>query len=186
MSAGAPIPPNPAYRHVPPPPASSSNTVLKIVLIVVGAFVLIGVIAACVIGFGVYKVSRSVHTDNGGNVSISTPGGTITTGKSADVSAADLGVALYPGAISGEGSMNMKTPSGSMVTAAFTSTDASEKIVAFYKEKLGDQASVVQSSNGTVLSAGDKDKDNVVVTITPEGNASKIAIIHVTSTGKSQ
>jgi hypothetical protein len=184
MSAGAPIPPNP-YQNVPPPPTTSGNTVLKVVLIVVGVFVLLGVIVAGVIGIGVYKVAKSVHKNSSGNVSISTPGGTITTGQSANVTAADLGVDLYPGATTGEGSMNMKTPNGSMVTAVYLSPDASDKIVAFYKEKLGDQASIVQTSNGTVLSAGQKDRDNVVITITTEGSSSKIAIVHVTNT-KSQ
>jgi energy-converting hydrogenase Eha subunit A len=185
MSAGAPIPPNPAYRNVPPPPpATSGNTVLKIVLIVVGVFVVFGIIVAGVIGIGVYRVAKGAHKDSNGNVSISTPNGTITTGTSA-ISEADLGTAVYPGAVSGQGSMNMKTPNGSMVTAVYTSTDAADKIIAFYKEKLGDQASVVQSSNGTVLSSGDKEKDSIVITITPEGNSSKIAIIHVTN-AKSQ
>jgi hypothetical protein len=184
MSADAPIPPNP-YQNVPPPPTNSGNTVLKIVLIVVGVFVLLGVIVAGVIGVGVYKVAKSVHKDSSGNVSISTPGGSITTGQSANVTAADLGVDIYPGATTGEGSMNMKTPNGSMVTAVYLSPDSSDKIVAFYKEKLGDQASIVQTSNGTVLSAGQKDRDNVVITITTEGNSSKIAIVHVTNT-KSQ
>jgi hypothetical protein len=78
--------------------------------------------------------------------------------------------------------MNMKTPNGTMVTAVYLSSDPSDKIVAFYKEKLGDQASIVQTSNGTVLSAGEKNKDNVVITITPEGSSSKIAIVHVTNT----
>jgi hypothetical protein len=182
MSAGAPIPPNPAYPNVPPPPTTSANTVLKIVLIVVGAFVLLSIIVAGVIGVGVYKMARSVHKDSTGSVSISTPGGTITTGQTSNVSAADLGIDPYPGATTGEGSMNMKTPNGSMVTAVYLSSDPSDKIVAFYKEKLGDQASIVQTSNGTVLSAGEKDKDSIVVTITPEGNSSKIAILHVTNT----
>jgi hypothetical protein len=181
MSAGVPLPPNPAYQNVPPPPPTSGNTVLKIVLIVIGVFVLFGVIVAGVIGIGVYKVAKGAHKDSNGNVSITTPGGTITTGTSANISEDELGTAIYPGAISGQGSMNMKTPNGSMVTAVYTSTDPSDKIVAFYREKLGDQASIVQNSNGTVLSSGEKDKDNIVITITPEGSSSKIAIIHVTS-----
>ncbi len=182
MSAGVPVPPNPAYQNVPPPPpATSGNTVLKIVLIVVGVFVVFGIIVAGIIGLSVYRVAKGAHKDSNGNVSISTPSGTITTGASANVSEADLGTALYPGAVSGQGSMNMKMPTGSMVTAVYTSTDPADKIVAFYKEKLGDQASVVQSSNGTVLSSGEKDKDNIVITITPEGSSSKIAIIHITN-----
>jgi len=182
MSAGAPIPPNPVYQNVPPPPTTSGNTVLKIVLIVIAVFVLLGVVVAGVIGVSVYKIAKGAHKDSNGNVSISTPGGTITTGQSANVSAADLGIDLYPGATTSEGSMNMKTPNGSMVTAVYLSPDPADKIVTFYKEKLGDQTSIVQTSNGTVLSAGEKDRNNVVITITPEGTSSKIAIVHVTNT----
>jgi hypothetical protein len=189
MSAGAPIPPTPAYQNIPPqnlqpppPPASSGNTVLKVILIVIGVIVLLCVLAAGVIGFIGYKVSKSLHKDNNGNVSISTPQGTITTGSSANVSTADLGVDPYPGSIhTNDGSMNMKTPSGSMVTSVFTSSDPTSKIVDFYKSKLGDQASIVQTGNGTMISAGEKDKNSVMVTITPESNLSKIVIIHVTN-----
>lgn len=187
MSAGAPIPPNPGYQNVPgmppPQPASSSNTVLKIVLIVIGVIVLLCVLVAGVIGYSAYKVSKSFHKDRNGNVSISTPDGTITTGKSATITAADLGTDPYPGAATTtQGSMNMKTPTGSMVTAVYTSSDSSDKIVAFYKERFGDQSSIVQTGNGTMLSSGGNDKDKVMVTITPEGNNSKIVIIHVTNT----
>jgi hypothetical protein len=185
MSTGTPVPPvppNPTYQYGPPPPSNSGNTVLKVVLIIVGVFVLLGVIGAAVIGFGVYRVAKSTHRDSNGNVSISTPNGTITTGKSAHVTAEDLGVDLYPGAVSTEGSMNMKMPTGSMVTAVFTSSDPADKVVAFYKDKMGDQASVVQSGNGTVLSRGETDKDKVMVTVNPKGNTSKIVIIHITQT----
>jgi hypothetical protein len=180
MSASAPIPPNP-YPNVPPPPTTAGNTVVKIVLIVVGAFVLFGVIVAGIIGIGVYRIAKSTHKDSNGNVSISTSGGTITTGQSANVSAADLGVTLYPRVTAGEGSMNMKTPTGSVVTAVYLSSDPAEKIVAFYKESLGDKASIIQSSNGTVISSGEKDRDNIVITVTPEGSSTKIAIVHVTN-----
>jgi hypothetical protein len=175
------MPPNPGYQRVPPPPATSGNTVVKIVLIVVGALVLLGVIVAGVIGIGVYRLTKNAHSNSQGGVSLSTPNGTITTGKSANVSAADLGTDPYPGATSDEGSMSMKMPTGSMVTAVYRSTDSPDKVVAFYKEKLGENASIVQNNNGTVLSAGEKDKDNIVVTITPESNGTKIAIIHVTN-----
>jgi hypothetical protein len=181
MSAGAPMPSNQPYPNV-PPPATSGNTVLKVVLIVVGVLFLIGVIIAGVIGIGVYRLAKSARKDSSGNVSISTPGGTITAGQNANLTAADLGVDIYSGATASEGSMNMKTPNGSMVTAVYLSPDPVDKIVAFYKERLGGEASIVQTSNGTVLSAGEKDRNNVVITITTEGNSSKIAIVHVTNT----
>ncbi|HXC96440.1 MAG TPA: hypothetical protein VNU92_12120, partial [Edaphobacter sp.] len=166
----------------PPPSAGSGNTVLKVVLIVIGIIVLLCVIVAGVIGYGVYRVSKAVHKDRDGNVSISTPSGTITTGTSAAVSSADLGVDPYPGAShTNDGSMNMKTPTGSMVTSVFTSSDPVDKVVDFYKSKLGDQASIIQTGTGTMLTGGEKDKNSVMVTITPEDNHSKIVIVHVTN-----
>jgi hypothetical protein len=175
------MPPNPPYPNVPPPSTTSGTTVLKIVLIIIGAMVLIGVIIASAIGIGVYKLAKSGHKDSNGNVSITTPGGTITAGQNNNVSATDLGVDLYPAVTTGQGSMNMKTPEGSIITAVYLSSDPPDKIVAFYKERLGDSASVVQTSNGTVLSAGEKDRDNIVITITPQDNSTKIAIVHVTT-----
>jgi hypothetical protein len=172
------------YRNIPPPPqANAGNTVLKIVLIVVGLFVLLGVIVAGVIGVGVYKFSKGLHKNSDGGVSLSTPGGTVTTGKGANISAADLGTELYPGAVSSDGSMNMKTPTGSVVTAVYTSSDSPDKIVAFYKDNLGDLSSLVQTSDGSVLSKGANEKDKITVTVTPEAGVSKIVIIHVTRTG---
>jgi hypothetical protein len=73
-----------------------------------------------------------------------------------------------------------------MITAVYNSTDPSDKIVAFYRQRLGDQASIVQTSTGTVLSSGEKDRNNIVITITPQGSSTKIAIIHLTNTKAGQ
>jgi hypothetical protein len=191
MSAGPPtppIPPNPGYQNYRPPqyppqrPPNSGNTVLKIVLIVIGVFVVLGVLVVGVIGFVGYRVAKSAHQNADGSVSFSTPNGTITTGKSANITAADLGTEPYPGATSSVGSMNMKTSSGSMVTAVYTSPDPADKVVAFYKENLGDQASVVQTRHGTTLTSGEKNKNQITVSISSQGDLTKIAIIHTTST----
>jgi hypothetical protein len=189
MSAGAPIPPVPPRPTYPPPPyqgippqrpAGSSNTVLKVVLIVVGVFVALGILVACVIGFVGYRVAKSAHHNSDGSVSFSTPNGTVTTGKSLTLSAEDLGTDPYPGAASSVGSMNMKTSNGSMVTAVYTTSDPADKVVAFYKERLGDQASVVQTSHGTTLTSGQREKNQVTISISSQGDLTKIAIIHVT------
>lgn len=190
MSAGPPnppIPPNPGYQNYPPPqyppqrPPSSSNTVLKVVLIVIGVFVVLGVLVAGVIGFVGYRVAKSAHQNADGSVSFSTPNGSITTGKSLNISAADLGTDPYPGATSSAGSMNMKTSSGSVVTAVYTTPDPADKVVAFYKEKLGDQASVVHTNHGTTLTSGEREKNQLTIAITPQRDLTKIAIVHVTS-----
>lgn len=188
MSAGAPIPPipprppypNQPYQGFPPPPTRSNNTALKVVLIVVGVFVALGILVACVIGFVGYRVAKTAHHNSDGSVSFSTPNGTVTTGKSLTLSAEDLGTDPYPGAASSVGSMNMKTSSGSMVTAVYTTSDPADKVVAFYKEKLGDQASVVQTHHGTTLTSGEREKNQITISITPQGDLTKIAIIHLT------
>lgn len=188
MSAGAPIPPipprppypNQPYQGFPPPPTRSNNTALKVVLIVVGVFVALGILVACVIGFVGYRVAKTAHHNSDGSVSFSTPNGTVTTGKSLTLSAEDLGTDPYPGAASSVGSMNMKTSSGSMVTAVYTTSDPADKVVAFYKEKLGDQASVVHTSHGTTLTSGEREKNQITISITPQGDLTKIAIIHLT------
>ena len=180
MSAGPPIPP---YQPPPPPPSGSGNTVLKIVLIAVGVFVLLGVVAAGVIGFGVYRLSKSAHKDSNGNVVLETANGTITTGSSAHISVADLGTVPYPGASNVDaGTINMRTQTGSIFTCVYTSPDPSAKIVDFYKGQLGAQTSIAQRGNGTVLSVGDRSRDTLMVTVTPQGDLSKIVIMHVTST----
>jgi hypothetical protein len=189
MSAGAPIPPVPPRPAYPPPPyqgyppqrpAGSSNTVLKVVLIVVGVFVALGILVACVIGFVGYRVAKSAHHNSDGSVSFSTPNGTVTTGKSLNLTAEDLGTDPYPGAASSVGSMNMKTPNGSVVTAVYTTTDPVDKVVSFYKDKLGDQAAIVQTNHGTTITSGEREKDHVTIAISSKGDLTKIAIVHVT------
>ena len=188
MSTGAPIPPvpprppypNQPYQGFPPPPPRSDNSALKIVLIVVGVVVALGILAACVIGFVGYRVAKSAHHNSDGSVSFSTPNGTVTTGKSLNLTAEDLGTDPYPGAASSVGSMNMKTANGSMVTAVYTTSDPADKVVAFYKEKLGDQASIVKTNHGTTLTSGEREKNQITISISPQGDLTKIAIIHVT------
>ncbi len=185
MSTGAPIPPRPAYppqpyQGMPPRPPGSGNTVLKIVLIVAGVFVLLGVLAAGVIGFVGYRVAKSARHNSDGSVSFSTPNGTVTTGKSLTLTAEDLGTDPYPGAASSVGSMNMQTSNGSMVTAVYTTPDPVDKVAAFYKERLGDQASVVQTGHGTTITSGEREKNQITISISPQGDLTKIAIIHIT------
>ena len=86
-------------------PAKSSSG-LKILFIVLAIFVGLGVLAIGAVTFGIWQFTRHVDVDtDGGKVSISTPGGEVTVGEAAaDVSEADLGVPIYPGATGSEGS----------------------------------------------------------------------------------
>ena len=167
------------------PPQKSGNTALKIILIIVVAFVGLGVLAAAGFGYFAYRVSRAVHISNkgGGAVEISTPGGSFSAGNTT-VSASDLGVDIYPGAAAQKGAVRISTPSGTAITGVFETTDSLDKVVDFYKGKLGSGASVYQSDKGAVLTLADEaKKTSVMVTISaddPDGKT-KIAIMHSTS-----
>ena len=188
--SAAPYPPAPSNVYAAPqPPATSGNNVLKIILIVVGVFVLLGVLAAGIVGVGIWKVSRAIRRANSEGVHITTPDGTTASssdsglGIGATVDPADLGVAIYPGAISGQGSMHVKTGSGSMFTAVYTTTDSPAKVIDFYKDKMGSDASVVETSTGAMLTSGTSDHDKLLITINHDDDQTKIAIVHTTHGG---
>jgi hypothetical protein len=180
----APTPP-PAYPPAAAPPSGGGSSALKIILIIVGVIVLIGIIGVSVVGYGAYRLAHAVHENihvdsKTGDVDIA--GSSFSTNSSSTLSAADLGVDIYPGAVKGEGSMNLKTPQGSMITAIYTTKDPVAQVVDFYKGKLGDQASTVETGNGTMLTnaSNNDDTSKLVITVTPEGGSTKIAIVHTT------
>jgi hypothetical protein len=159
---------------------TSGGGALKIILIVIGVFVFLGVIGASIVGFIGWRVARAVHVDRGGGgLSIDTPKGTISAGGDSSVGSAQLGVDIYPGATRGQGSLNLSTPEGSMVTAVFTTEDSASQVVDFYKSKLGDNVATSETGSGTMITTTDNDASSkVMITVTPEGNKTKIAIVH--------
>ncbi|MEO6804430.1 MAG: hypothetical protein ABI197_14430 [Granulicella sp.] len=174
----------PPAGYPPPGAPKSGNTVLKIVLVVVGIFVLFGVIVAAVLGYGAYRLSKVVHRAASADVSFSTPnGGTIRSGNSAAVTASDIGIAEYPGAKRESGGMKMKTSAGSLTSAIYTTSDSVDQVATFYKSKLGEQANVMEAGGGTILTSGGDADDKFVVTITSDDGATKIAILHTSHLG---
>jgi len=164
-------------------PAPGGSGAVKIILIVVAVIVGLGILSGMAFMFGVWRLSHAVHVSNSGDVVLSAPNGSISTGSSG-VSAADLGVPIYPGASRQAGGMQINTATGSMVTVVFSTTDPIDKVVDFYKGKLGDNASVIQSPTGAVISAGEKNKQGVVITVGTDnsnGGATTIAIMRTKS-----
>jgi hypothetical protein len=175
----------PAATYAAPPPKSGSA--LKIILIVIAVIVGLGVVGAGIVGYGIYKVAHTVSTDSKGNVSAL--GGAFSAGKNLNLTEADLGVPLYPGASEGEGGMHMSLPTGSIVTAVYVTSDPVTSVVGFYKGKLGANESDVDTANGSVLTAGTQDgsgKNGIQITVGPgTGNnngKTQIVIVHTVST----
>jgi hypothetical protein len=159
-------------------PVQRSGGALKIVLIVVGVVLAIGLIIGMLGMFAAWRISRAVHVSgNGEGVTLNTPGGTLTAGKSAkNLTETEVGAPIYPGSAANEGGLNIKTSGGSMSTTVFTTSDSPEQVIAFYKEKLGTEASVVESSDGAVLTAGHSDSEGVMVTVSRDSSSGKTQI----------
>jgi hypothetical protein len=150
-----------------PPPRSGGawKTVLIVVAVVVG----LGVLAVGVLGFVGW---RAMHN------------GSISVGQGSDITAADLGVSIYPGAVANaNSSVKMKIGNILTVTAMYTTGDPASSVLSFYQDKMGSMTTT-QNGRTTTLSSvtvNGNFKESIVVTVTPsaqDGGATKIMIAH--------
>jgi hypothetical protein len=164
-----------SFQPVPPPvgapaPApKSGSSAVKIILIVVGIFVGLGMIVAGIVAYGVYRVAHSIHKDANGNITMTTPTGTFTANSSNTFTAADLGIAIYPGATEGKAGLRMNIAGKSMVTANFLTPDSQDKVMAFYKDKAGPNAQTVTTSLGGTITI-QNGANSISVTVTQSAN----------------
>jgi hypothetical protein len=185
---------DPTYSQVPqpgsfqpvPPPASapapkSGLSALKVILIIVGILAGLGIIGAGIVGYGIYRVAKSVHKDANGEITINTPKGAITENPNETMTASDLGIAIYPGATQGKGSLRMTIAGKSMVTANFLTPDSPDKVMAFYKGVAGPNAQIMSTSAGGMITT-QSGSSSVTVTVgqapSPNNNETQITIVH--------
>ena len=82
----------------PPVPAQGGGA-LKAILIVVGVIVLAGILGVASLGFFAWRFARHAHVrQDGDNVTVETPFGSVQTTRDPEEAARALGVDLYPGA----------------------------------------------------------------------------------------
>lgn len=172
--------PAPAAPYTVPAPTPQSGGALKPILIIVGVLVLVGILAVASVGFFAWRVARHAHVrQEGENVKVDTPFGTVETTKDPAEAARNLGIDLYPGAeIVKDGSSSATF--GGIHTATITaeSADSVDKISAFYKAKFPN-AMVTSSDSGrcTIVS---NDHDNLItINIEAQGGKTKILISNV-------
>jgi zinc-ribbon domain len=177
-------PPAAAYPAAAPP--NSGSSAIKIILIIVGVFVGLGILGVAIFSFTVWRVARAVHVNgSNGEVTVNTPGGRITANQTQTFTASELGTDIYPGAESGHGSMKMDLPTGSMVTGVFVTPDSKDQVVAFYKSKFGSGASIYDTANSALLTLNRTQQEAVMVTVTADssqdGGKTRISIVHTKS-----
>jgi hypothetical protein len=181
-------PPFPTAYPQPVPPAAG-NSAVKIILIIVGIVVGLGILAVCVFAFAVWRISKAVHVEgDGSKVTLSTPdGGHMTVNSGDSATAADLGTDIYPGATKSKGGTKMDLPTGSMVTSVFLTSDSKDKVLAFYKDKFGSSASTIDTSDTAIVTLKRGGNEVIMVTITPnrgqDDSQTQISIVHTRKTG---
>lgn len=162
-----------SFQPVPPPvgapPPKSGSSAVKIILIIVGIFVGLGIIAAGVVGYGIYRVAKSVHKDANGEIVVNTPKGSITANSNENFTASDLGIAIYPGATQAKGGLRMTIAGKSMVTANFLTPDSPDKVMTFYKDQVGPNAQIMSSGAGGMITM-QNGSNSVTVTVTQSAN----------------
>jgi hypothetical protein len=132
-----------------------SGRTLKDVLIVVAVVVAVGVLSVGTLVFMGWRLQHST-----------------TMGQAANVSEADLGISVYPGAVRVvSGSMRMKMVLGTqVVSATYTTSDPESSVLSYYLDKLGPKATSTERNGATILSlvgAAGSAKNSVMVSVRP-------------------
>jgi hypothetical protein len=181
-AAVGPTPPV-AYAPItaPAPAPTSGGGALKVILIVVGVIVLIGVLCIASIGFFVSRVAR--HTrghQEGGNVKLETPFGTVETTKDPQEAARNLGVDLYPGAqILNNGTGSATFGNIHSASAKLESGDSLDAVSSFYKAKFPN-ASVVSADQKHCTIISSDNKTMITINLEANGGGTRIQISKVT------
>ena len=167
--------PTSAYAPYPQamyPSQKKGTSALKIVLIIVGIVVGLGVIAVGAAGVAFYKFAKSSNM----------------TTSSQPATAADLSVPPYPGSLQGK-SLRMTMMGNDMITANFLTSDSRDQVIAFYRNSLGPGAADITSFNAESLKLEKGAGESVMVTVSDQlggiGGKTQITIVHITKAASS-
>lgn len=179
-ATAAPAAPAPAAS-----PATGMSTGVKLALMIIGGFVLLGALLTVLVTIGVWRVAQNVNvSEKAGNVTIKTDKGTLTVGQMPKITEAELGIPIYPGAENSEGGMAIESEQGAMQTFVFKTKDSLAQVVEFYKTRIGDKAEHAVTSPESALFALKKygGSDYLIAIATDSGEGK--TMITVTRTRK--
>lgn len=185
--AAGPVPP---AATIPPPAAAPAPAPggggLKVILIVVGVIVLVGVLGIASLGFFAWRVAHSTRVRHeGDNVKVETPFGTVQTTKDPQEAARNLGVDLYPGAkVLDEGATS--TTFGSVHTSAlnFETSDSVDQVCRFYKPKFPNAMVMSTEANECSIVSNDQ-KGMITINVKVEEGKTRIIIANMSKSGGS-
>lgn len=183
-AAAAPAPSSmpPVQAYVPPPSKSGGSGVLKVVLIVIGVFVLIGVMSVAGLMYTAYRVRRSFHvTQDGNNATVDFGGGfkaSANNGGNAAELARKVGVDLYPGASSGGETSEAQFGNMKTATIKLTTNDSVQQVGDFYKSRYANAMVSTRDANEFTLVSTTND-GTITITARNSGGPTSIEIAKV-------
>jgi hypothetical protein len=151
-------PPTPPYQPLAYPSPKKGPSAVKIILIIVGIFAVLGLIGAGVLSYFAYKVAQ-------------------TSISSQPVTESDLGVTIYPGAEQGKANLRMTVAGKDMLTANFLTSDSKDQVIAFYQSKLGPGAQTRTFGDRETLFLKTGSGESVSVTVRPNRFNGKTEIV---------
>jgi len=191
-SYGSPQPNWPPSSGQPGAPAKSGMSATKVILIVVGVFVVLGILVVGLLGFAGWYIVKSAHKDANGQTTLSSPFGSIKTVPSNQIKEEDLGIAIYPGAVPEKFGSIATMSSITVLSAHFRTSDSAVKVIAFYKNQAGPAAQIMSLpfGVGTQIQVQGQAGASVKILITQLANQSesetRIQIDHATQSESSR
>lgn len=164
----------------------------KVILIVVGVFVVLGVLVVGLLGFAGWYIVKSAHKDANGQTSLNLPFLSVQTVPSDQITEKELGIAIYPGARPEKFGSISKTGPVTILSAHFRTTDPADKVIAYYKDKAGPAAQIMSLpfGVGTQIQVQSQAGTSVKILITQLAKASesetRIQIDHATQVNASK
>jgi len=176
VMAGSTIP----AASVPAANAGQGSGALKVILIVVGVVVLLGILGVGSFAFFAWRIAQHAHVrQDGNNVKVETPFGNVETTQDPRDAARNLGVEIYPGAeVLKDGSASVTVGVVHTASVSSESTDSVDKIASFYKAKFPN-AMVTSSDAGRSTIIANDHKSMITINIEAEGGKTKIQITNV-------
>src|SRR5215831_14054656 len=168
--------PNPTPVPTQAAPQGGSNA-LKVVLIVVGAVIVIGVLGLGALTFiGVHIAKRSRMHQDGDRVKVETPFGTVESTKDPEQAAKNLGIDIYPGAqVQKEGAASATLGNLHSVNAEFESDDPVDKVCSFYRSKFPNATvNTSDEHHCTIVSA--LPPNVITINVEPNGDGSRFQV----------
>jgi len=150
----------------------------------VGVIFLVAILGVASLGFIAWRVAHRSHIrQEGDNVKVETPFGTVESTKDPQDAARNLGVDLYPGAqVRKDGSVSMTF--GNVHTAALTfeTSDSVDQVCSFYKPKFPNATVVTSDANQCTIISNDQ-KNMITINVKTESGKTKIVISNVSKSG---